>query len=299
MKRKDRDILCSLVRDHEDAVGASRLTMIALKSFIESIKEVKCSVEASKSLYLELSAALKNTKPKIIPLIHLIEEFEKEMGDNFDGTVEEVKGKAISILEKKYDKLKTKVGKVIEYGLTCINEGDVVVVHTVSYDLRQMLIFAKEVFQKNFKVIVLKQDFKKTKKLIKDLSKAKVEIMVIPEYSLGHYIEQADKLFIGALSITDDMKVVSAVGTANVVGMCHLNDLPVYLFATSLKFSHHTSSQQKIHRKVETLTHDDFSYCLTTHSHDMLKLKHVDFLVTEEGIKDKKEIETFIRKSRC
>jgi len=100
------------------------------------------------------------------------------------------------------------------------------------------------------------------------------------------------------LSITDDMKVISAIGSANIVSLCHLSNLPVYLFANTLKFSHRHSSQQRIHRKVESKTHGDVSFQLITHSHDTVDLKHVDFLVTEDGIKDKAAISEFIKAPR-
>lgn len=103
----------------------------------------------------------------------------------------------------------------------------------------------------------------------------------------------------GALSITDDMKVVSAIGSANIVSQCHLNNLPVYLLANTLKFSHRPSSQQRIHRKVESKIHGDVSFQLITHSHDTVNLKHVDFLVTEDGIKDKTAILEWINAARA
>lgn len=298
MKTEDREILCSLVRDHEDTVGSSRVTMMAINAFIESIKQVRCSVEEVRDLYLELSRAIKNTEPKVIPLIHLIEEFEKEIGDLPGETIDEIKAKAIRILEEKHHKIKTKIGKVIEHGLTCIGDGDVIIVHTISHDVTNMLKLARKVLHKNFKVIVLKQDLAKTRRLVKSLAEADIDMEIIPEYSLIHYIEQGDKVFMGALSITEDMKSVSAVGSANIVSLCHLNNLPVYLFANTLKFSHRPSCQQRIHRKVESKTHGDVSFTLITHSHDTVDLKHVDFLVTEDGIKDKAAISAFINAAR-
>ncbi|WP_319408353.1 hypothetical protein [uncultured Desulfosarcina sp.] len=297
MKDEDKAILCSLIRDHEDTVGSSRVTMMALKAFIESIRQVRCRVEEVRELYSELSRAIKNTEPKVIPLIHLIEEFEREIGESPDASIDQIKAQAIRILEEKYQKIKTKTGRVIEHGLACINEGDVIIVHTISYDVTNMLKLAHEVLHKNFKVIVLKQDLAKTRRLIKSLSAAGIDMEIIPEYSLSHYIERGNKVFMGALSITDDMKVVSAVGSANIVSLCHLNRLPVYLFANTLKFSHRPWSQQRIHRKVESKTHGDVSFQLITHSHDAVDLKHVDFLVTEEGIKDKAAIAAWINKS--
>ena len=264
MKPEDKKILCSLIRDHEDTVGSSRVTMMAINAFIESIRQVRCGVEEVRELYSELSLAIKNTEPKVIPLIHLIEEFEKEVDGPISENIDEIKERAIRILQSKHDKIKAKVGKVIEQGLTCIDEGDVIIVHTISFDVTNMLKLAREVLHKNFKVIVLKQDLAKTRRLVKSLAEADIDMEIIPEYSLSHYIEQGNKVFMGALSITEDLKVVSAVGSANIVSLCHLNRLPIYLFANTLKFSHRPSSQQKIHRKVEAHTHGDVCYHLVT-----------------------------------
>lgn len=52
----------------------------------------------------------------------------------------------------------------------------------------------------------------------------------------GQSTDQGNKVFMGALSITEDMKVISAIGSANIVSLCHLSNLPVYLFANTLKF---------------------------------------------------------------
>ncbi|MGA6925768.1 MAG: hypothetical protein WBY88_08810, partial [Desulfosarcina sp.] len=221
MKTEDKEILCSLIRDHEDSVGSSRVTMMAIKAFIESIKQVRCGVAEVRELYSELSEAIKNTEPKVIPLIHLIEEFENEIGESTDETIEDIKAHAIRILEEKHNKIKSKIGKVIEHGLTCISEGDVIIVHTLSFDVTNMLKLAREILHKTFKVIVLKQDLAKTRRLVKSLAGADIDMEIIPEYSLSHYIEQGNKVFMGALSIADDMKVVSAIGSANIVSLCH------------------------------------------------------------------------------
>jgi translation initiation factor 2B subunit (eIF-2B alpha/beta/delta family) len=298
MKSEDKQILCSLIRDHEDAVGSSRVTMMAINAFIESIRQVRCRVENIRDLYSELSLAIKDTEPKVIPLIHLIEEFETEMNASTAETTDGIKDDAIRILQEKHRKIKTKVGKVIEHGLTCIAEGDVIIVHTLSFDVTNMLKLASEVLQKAFKVIVLKQDLSKTRRLVKSLSASGIDMEIIPEYSLGHHIEQGNKLFMGALSISEDMRVITASGSANVVSLCHLNSLPIYLFANTLKFSHRPSSQQRIHRKVEATTHGDLSFQLIKHSHDTVDLEHVDFLVTEEGIKDKGQIAAFMNGSK-
>jgi translation initiation factor 2B subunit (eIF-2B alpha/beta/delta family) len=294
MKEKDKEILYKLFRDHEDVRGSSRMAMLALRSFIESINDVRCNASEIKALITELCDAIKHTEPRIVPLIHMIKAFETEVEGHYREDLQETKKEAIRILQEKHDLLRSKVEQVIEHGVNLVEDGDSIVVHTASSDVTNMLVRAKEVLKKNFKLIILKQDFVKTKLLVRTLSKAKIDLLVVPEYSLSHYIEKANKLFIGAVSITPDAKVVAAIGTANIVGLCHINKVPVYLFANSLKFSYHPSTSQRIHTKTVPTSQDDVKYMLTTHSHDIVDLKLVDHLVTEDGKIEKPFMEKYV-----
>jgi len=295
MKEKDKEILYKLFRDHEDVRGSSRMAMLALRSFIESINDLRCNASEIKALITELCDAIKHTEPRIVPLIHMIKAFETEMEGHYGEDLQKTKNEAVGILQEKHDLLRAKVEQVIEHGVNLVEDGDTIVVHTASSDVTNMLVRAKDVLKKNFKLIILKQDFVKTKLLVRTLSKAKIDLLVVPEYSLSHYIEKANKLFIGAVSITPDAKVVAAIGTANIVGLCHINKVPVYLFANSLKFSFHPSSSQRIHTKTVSTSQDDVKYMLTTHSHDIVDLKLVDHLVTEDGKIEKPFMEKYVR----
>jgi len=295
MNEADKTILCRLIRDHEDLVGSSRATMLALQAFKASIQELKCAPEEIPNQYAALADAIKNTRPKIVPLIHLIEEFETEMAPHFGADVDQLREKACEILQAKHDRIKEKVARIIQIGLDCIDDGDVIVMHTASADVTRMIALAKEVMERRLQVIVLKQDFIKTKKLIDILKQAQVELETVPEFSLSHYIGKANKMLTGALSITHDMKVVSAVGTANVASLCHFHKIPVYLFANTLKFSHGLSEDQCIHEKRVATIQNNTNYVLTTYSHDMVDLDMVDFLVTEEGIFPKDKIGAYVQ----
>jgi translation initiation factor 2B subunit (eIF-2B alpha/beta/delta family) len=295
MNEDDKTILCRLIRDHEDLVGSSRATMLALQAFKTAIQELKCSPDEIRNEYAELADAIKNTRPKIVPLIHLIEEFEQEIAPHFGADADQTLATACEILQAKHDRIKDKVARIIQLGLDCIEEGDVLVMHTASADVTKMIALAKEVLDRTIKVIVLKQDFIKTKKLIDILKQARVDLETVPEFSLSHYIGKANKMFTGALSISHDLKIVSAVGTASIASLCHFHKIPVYLFANTLKFSHGLSENQRIHEKRVTTVQDNTSFVLTTYSHDMLDIDMVDFLVTEEGIYPKEKIRDYVK----
>ncbi len=299
MKEKDQERVYSLIRDHEDYIGSARIALLAIRSFIAAIKQLECSPETIREQFKELIETIKQTKPRIVPLIHLIKAFDQAMEQHYDNRdVDAIKSEAAGILDRLYDKLQSNVGRVIERGMNHIQENDLIVVHTASTDVTRMLVMAKDVFQKKFRVLILKQDFIKTKQLIKSLSEADISLLVVPEYSLSHYLEQADKLFVGAVSVTHDFKVLAPIGSANIVSLCHVNTVPVYLFANTLKFSYPPSSSQRIHTKMVSVHEGDCSYVLTTHSHDLFHLSQVDFLITEEGTVEKHSIDEYVDKLR-
>jgi translation initiation factor 2B subunit (eIF-2B alpha/beta/delta family) len=295
MNKQDKDILHRLVREHEDVSGSSRATLLALRAFMASLDELQCPAQELRDQYMELTHAIKTTSPKIIPLIHLIEEFEKEIEPFFSDDMTQVQQKAKEILQEKHDKLQAKSGKIIELGLTCVEPGDTIVVHTINVNVISIINLSHQVMEKNINVIVLQQDLTKTKRMINQLRQSDVPLKAVPEYSLSHYIGQADKMFCAALSITSDQKMVAPAGTANIASLCHFHEIPVYLFANTLKFAHGVSNDQHIHRETIRQEKDEQLYELITYSHDVVDMKMVNFLVTEDGIYPKDQIQDYLQ----
>jgi translation initiation factor 2B subunit (eIF-2B alpha/beta/delta family) len=294
MTREDTLILHSLMREHEDVLGSSRSTLLALGSFMAAVQELACPPDQLREQYLELTEAIKMTRPKVIPLIHLIEEFEREMEPHYSQDPDTVKQTAIEILQAKYDKLQEKSGKIIELGLTCIDPKDMIVVHAANANVIGIITLAHQVMGKEINVIVLQQNLAKTKRMISQLRQSNVRLQAVPEYSLSHYIGKANKMFCGALSITTDHQVLAPVGTANIASLCHFHQVPVYLFANTLKFAHGVTADQRIHRESVTQDKHDQAYELITYSHDVVDLKMVDFLITEEGVYPQDKIAAYL-----
>ncbi len=296
MNKQDKEILRRLIREHEESAGSSRSTLLALRALIAATRELQCPAEELRDQYLELTHAIKNTRPKIIPLIHLIEEFEVEIEPFFGSDPELVQQKAAEILQAKHEKLQAKSGKIIELGLNCVEAGDTIVMHTVNLNVVSIITLCHQVMGKNLNVIILQQDYVKTRRIINQLRQADVPLQAVPEYSMSHYIGQADKMFCAALSITTDQKVVAPVGTANISSLCHYHQIPVYLFANTLKFAHGVFEDQRIHRETVRQDKDADAYELVTYSHDMMDLEMVDYLVTEDGIFPKDSIQDYLKK---
>ena len=80
------------------------------------------------------------------------------------------------------------------------------------------------------------------------LDEAGIPNLIVPVHDLCHYQGQANKIFVGALTITPDRKVVAPVGTANVLSICHLAGVKSYLFANTLHYSLGIARTQQIDR---------------------------------------------------
>jgi translation initiation factor 2B subunit (eIF-2B alpha/beta/delta family) len=283
MKEIDRQNLFKLFRDHGDVLGAHGTTLVSLEAFLRSIRDLKCSAGQLEPLVAELVASIKNTEPQITPLVHLIEAFEEEMRGRYSDDCRATKEKIAAVLHKQIDRLNAVGEAMTVSGMKCIDRYDVIIVYSTSASIRDTLVKANQI-GKPFEVLILKQDFTKTRKLIWTASGEHIDHEVVPEYNLSNCVAKANKFFLGTVSITPDNKAVCPLGAAEVVSLCHLNQVPIYLFANSLKFSHKPSEAHRIHAKQETRLEGQTSYSMTVHSHCLVDLNHVDFIVREDGV---------------
>jgi translation initiation factor 2B subunit (eIF-2B alpha/beta/delta family) len=295
MKEEDRQNLFKLFRDHGDVLGTHGTTLVSLESFVRSIQDLKCPAEQIETLVAELVQSIKDSEPQITPLVHLIEEFENDMTGQFSSDASATKKKIIDVLNAKIEHLQSIGEEMVVSGLKCIDRYDVIIVYSTSVSIRDTLVKARKI-GKPFEVLILKQDFTKTRKLIWTASGENIDHEIIPEYNLSNFITKANKFFLGTMSITPDQRAVCPLGAAEIVSLCHLNEIPIYLFANSLKFSHKLSDRHRIHEKQENHRVGHTSYSMTIHSHCLVDLAHVDFIVREEGAIPR---ETFCQKIGC
>lgn len=290
-------MLYKLFRDHEDVIGESQTTILSLESLIISIKRLKCDKHEIKNQVTTLFKIIRNSEPKIVPLIHLVVSIEEEFAKNgaFEKeSIEEIKNTLIPLFEKSIARYKTKMENVISNGSALINENDLVVVYSASSLVLQSLVKAKVDGKKNFKVLILKQDIIKTKQIIRTLNAAAIPFSVLSQHNLIHYIDDASMVLIGAISVTRDGKFIAAVGTTSVVDISHLQKVPVYLLVDTLKFSHRQCGEHHIHKKKLKEFYGDIELTYTQFSHDIVQLEYVDKIITEKGAISREEVENYL-----
>lgn len=292
MNGQDREILYRLFRDHLHVRGASQTTGLALRSFIASLGQLRCPVQDIRGQVETLIHTIKDSEPRIAPLINLIVSCEKEFEQQKifeNSTGEQVAAGAARIVTNHIQRLEESTRRLVHIGGDCIENGDVIMIHSFSRPILEMFSCARE-RGTVFEILILKQAFVKTKQVIKYLEGEHLTYTVIPEYNVSHFVDKATKLFLGAIAITADGKALCSMGSNGIASIAHIAGLPVYLFVTSLKFSPERSTDQHIHKKTEQLMEGGVVFTQISHSHEIVDLELITHFVTERGEMDRQEI---------
>ena len=273
--------------------SSSKTSIIALQAIIDSLDHLECSYDELEHQVGILSDHIKNTQPRMFPLDNLMILFDKESESHFQsGDIVSTKNGLKNLLKSYLERLNDDLVKLTSHGLKCIEDGDLIIIHSIEENVELLIPEAKKQ-GKIFKVLILKQDFDTTGHVIKILDKCEIDFQVIPEYDLVHYFGQVDKLFIGTQALTIDNKLICDPGTSNIVSECHLNNIPVYLFLKSLKLSHYQASEQNIKKYETKERHGGIEYKEIFYSNDIVELKLVDHIIMENGEISLKKIHGF------
>jgi translation initiation factor eIF-2B subunit alpha len=300
MSARDQLTMDGLFRDLVDVHTASHTSLLALGSLVESLRQLRVTVDDIHDQIQHLGAMIINSRPRLFPLDNLIEAFLDEMREERVLALpdaEAVVSAAVEILKVRMQLLEHSISGVVAHGVRCVEDGDVVIVHAVDGAVKRILPEAKRQ-DRDFKVLILGQDFIKTKQVIKVMAGEGIDHLVLPEYSLTHFVGEASKLFLSAQAVTSDDKFVSDSGTAGIVHTCHLHGLPIYLFVNSLKLTHWRGDDQNINLKEHTKMYEGVEYAHVSHSHDVVDLVLVDHVITEEGEIEKEGIHSHRLKRR-
>ena len=283
MNAQERESLHELLRYHQGVLGAARLTVVGLNSIIRAFEQIKATPQEMRELLDELIETVRDTSPKLIALIDLLMEFQAEVGPFLQGEdPEEARRQAIRLLREKVSVYEEKKAAVTRHGLAHIQDGDTILVHSASSVVTNILVEATRA-RKDFKVLVLQLDPVRTPMVAMALAEKGIPHRVVPMHDLCHYQDEVDKLFIGALTVTPDYKIIAPKGTASVLSICHLAGIRSHLFANTLHYSKGAAATQQIHQTATEMLEAPTPYQLISHSHDLVDLGLIDVVVNEFG----------------
>jgi len=296
--------ISELFLDIEGEVGTTALNnmfLIALKKAIHDFEE-KNDADFFAQFY-ELLQLVKNTEPRVSLIIdNLYEIWKALLTDKLKGHPEghrhlEKKVGAAILSSQKTTREERK--KLTMHGVGQVHKNDVILIHSISGSVLDVLFEAKKA-GKDFRVVIAEQEAEKTQQLIELLSEGGIRFQVVPEYMLSHVESEVTKVFLGGVTINDQLAVVGDSGSNAIVSEFHLRETPIYLFMSTRKFSlwksresHHT---YKV-KNIKTLANDKhITYERIKFSHDRIPLEFYDHIVTEAGILTPKETEKLYRK---
>ncbi|MFO8175799.1 MAG: hypothetical protein ACQET1_09610 [Gemmatimonadota bacterium] len=287
MKDRDRETIHELLLYHSRAIGGARLTVLALQALKQAFLELKAPDRDLLDRVVELREAIRDSRPRPVPLIWLLREFEADLLEALEkgeGEGEDLRALAVKALDDKIALYEEKRDAVTRHGLDHLSDGETIIVHSASSVVTNILLDAHEKRGRMFMVYVLQLDPVRTPLVAGALEQAGIPNLVVPVHDLCHYQDQIDKIFIGALTITPDRKMVAPLGTANVLSICHYAGIRSYLFANSLHYSTATGLGQRIDRTSIEVEEPTAQFRVTSHSHDLVDLGLLDVIINEYGV---------------
>ena len=278
---KDQKTIDKLFRDLIRVYSTSATSIIGLDSFHTAIKELVCTDKDLGAEITKLSDAVKNTQPRMFPLDNLMLILDKEI-KSLTSENQLTKESVFKLLDAFKKRMKSDMDSLVEQGVRWIQDGDFIVIHSIEENIEHLIPEAKK-RGVNFKILVLKQDILTTGKILSILNENQIDFEVIPEYDLVHYFDKITKLFIGTQALTNDNYLICDPGTSNIVSECHIHEIPIYLFLKTLKFSHYPAADQNIRKNSYQDEHDGIEYEYSIHSNDIINLKLISHIITEQG----------------
>jgi translation initiation factor eIF-2B subunit alpha len=283
MNAREKQSFYQLIREHSHTRGSSLAALRVLRAYKSALDRLRCAPADFAALFAETNDLIRGTEPRIVPLVHLIENLEAELAPYLAQPLGELKSRVAAGIDRQIALLEGQIDAVIRKGAALIADDDFIIAHSPSIEVRGIFAQAHDELQRRFRVLVVEQHFVRIRQIIETLTQAGIDHIIIPECNLSHYMTQARRLFLGAISVTSDRKVVTTEGSANIASLCHHHGIPIYLFACGLKFAHQAADQQAIPHQQRQCTQGGLCYQVTYHSHDMVDLGLVDHLITDRA----------------
>lgn len=293
-----KDQISGIFRCIEDEVGTTKLAKLVLENIIDCFETFKPkSIDDFYNQFRELLIVIKNTKPRLgIVIFYMCEIWDYldanrskfKTLDAIDKAVKKATQAMIAEIEKDSE-------LVIKKGVTCIKNGDCILIHSHSQTVMKIIEKAKK-SRKKFTVILAEQEHEKTIDMIKFLNEKNIKFFVVPEFMLSHIEDQVTKVFLGTVTFNDKYNFVTDSGTASVVSEFHGAKIPVYVFMTTKKYALWKSKNEHSHNQVAKLKSYESNpkstntYQHIKFSHDRINITSIDYAVTEEGIFNPSEI---------
>jgi len=193
---------------------------------------------------------------------------------------------------KNFDrKLEESVQQIAEIGARRIKEGDVIMTHSYSSSVIAILKKAHQQ-HKRLKVFVTEtRPELEGRDVARELAAEGINATLIIDSAVSHFIEDSDKVLIGAEAVAANGAIVNKIGTATIAAVAQRARVRVYAAASTYKFSPETMLGELIE-----IEERDPSYVLggrkwkvphltvRNPAFDVTSPQDIDLIITERGV---------------
>ena len=267
--------------------AAEALEITAQKSAAKNVDEFVNEMTGAAHFLLQTRPTAVSLPNAVRYVMHRI-----NVGRSSATSVEEIRSIATSAAREFVENAKTAVERIGEIGARRIKDGDVVLTHCNS---KAAISVIKNAWGQGKRLEVLVTETRPRFQgylTAKALADAGIPVTMILDDAVRYYMQDVDKVIVGADAITANGALVNKIGTSMIALAAHEAKVRVFVAAESYKFSPETMIGELVaieERDVhEIISESDLTRIgpirVRNPSFDVTPPEYIDLIITERGI---------------
>ena len=187
-------------------------------------------------------------------------------------------------------KLEESIREIAQIGARRIKEGDVIMTHSYSSSVIAILKKAHQQHKRPKVFVTETRPELEGRDVARELAAEGIDVTLIIDSAVSHFIEDSDKVMIGAEAVAANGAIVNKIGTATIAAVAQRARVRVYAAASTYKFSPETMLGELIE-----IEERDPSYVLghfkklphfkvRNPAFDVTSAQDIDLIITERGV---------------
>ncbi|CUM64196.1 uncharacterized protein PRCAT00001790001 [Priceomyces carsonii] len=231
-----KEVYLKFLKDNEDMT----MPIAAIESLVSMLR-IKQPSTSSELINLVKSniEILKTSIPNAISLSAGCDLFMRFVlrNTNLYSDWESCKKNLVENGELFVQRAKESRNKLAEFGVPFIRDDDIILVHSYSRAVHQLLLKAKKERMIRFRVIVTEsRPTGNGKQMAKVLREADIPVDMVVDNAVGYVIHKVDKILVGAEGVAESGGIINHIGSYQIGCLAKVNNKPFYVVTESHKF---------------------------------------------------------------
>jgi ribose 1,5-bisphosphate isomerase len=275
--------------------GGTVVTHAALKALRTASLKTKAS--SSKEFLAELKENVKylmRIRASSIPLSNSLRFVSLDVHQAADrGAYVKELQTILTNSSKEFDeKLESAVRQIADIGARRIKEGDVIMTHSYSSSVIAILKKAHHQHKRPRVFVTETRPELEGRDVARELAAEGIDVTLIIDSAVSHFIEETDKVLIGAEAVAANGAIVNKIGTATIASVAQRARVRVYAAASTYKFSPETMLGELIEIEERdpsyvlesSTTRRPLHFAVRNPAFDVTSPQDIDLIITERGV---------------